>query len=235
MSGYKYKRVLLKLSGEALACSDGNGLDHSLIKNLGNEIKKAVNNGVQIAIVVGGGNIIRGANQKDIDRVNADYMGMLATVINAMGLAEGFKNIGLDAKAVSSIPMERVCDTYIIRDVRKCLNNGQVVILGGGTSSPYFTTDTNASLRACELQCDCLLKATKVDGVYDSDPANNNDAKRYETISYDEVLEKGLRVMDWTAISMCMENKIPLVVFDISAQGNIEKVLQGKNVGTLVN
>lgn len=235
MSNYKYKRVLLKLSGEALANEDGHGLDPNLVENLGKEVKSIVDDGIQVAIVIGGGNIIRGANQDKMDRCYADYMGMLATIINSMGLAEGFKNVGLKAKAVSSIPMERVCDTYLIRNARKSLEESEVLILGGGTSSPFFTTDSCGALRACELKCDVMLKATKVDGVYDSDPVKNHNAKRYDSISYEEVLEKNLGVMDMTAISLCMENDVPIIVFNIFEKGNIKKALCGEEVGTLVN
>lgn len=232
---YKYKRVLLKLSGEGLANPDGHGLDMSLVESLGKEIKKIVDDGIEVGIVIGGGNIIRGAQQENMDRASADYMGMLATVINAMGLAEGFKNVGLKAKAVSSIPMERVCDTYLIRNARESLANGEVLIFGGGTSSPFFTTDSNAALRACELKCDCVLKVTKVDGVYDSDPMKNADAKKYDNISYIDVLAKRLGVMDLTAISMCMDNDIPVMVLNIKEEDSIKKALKGENIGTLVH
>lgn len=235
MSKYKFKRVLLKLSGEALAGSDGIGHDQELMKNIAMEVKSLVDDGVQVAIVNGGGNIIRGASQENMKRENADYMGMLATVINAMALCEAFENAGLKSRVMSSVPMERVCDSYIIRNAKKHLEDGEVIILGGGTGVPYFTTDTNASLRACELGCDCVIKATKVDGVYDSDPVKNPDAKRFDEISFEEVLSKGLRVMDLTAISMCMDNKIPVVVFNMSEDGNIKKVLQGEKIGTIVS
>ena len=185
---YKYKRVLLKLSGEALAGANGAGYDFNLISSIANELKEILNDGVEVAVVIGGGNIMRGGSQDKMERYNADYMGMLATVINAMALSDGFNKNGLAARVMSAVPMERVCDTYLIREARKHLQNGEVVILGGGTGVPFFTTDTNASLRACELACDCVIKATKVDGVYDSDPVKNPDAKRFDTIKFEEVL-----------------------------------------------
>lgn len=238
MKDFKYKRVLLKLSGEALANKDGKGLNYDLIHEIAAQISTLQQGGCEVAIVIGGGNIIRGMSASkggEIDRANADYMGMLATVINAMGLVEGLRQSGLQARVMSSVPMERVCDTYLIRDARRHLSNGEVVVLGGGTGVPYFTTDTNASLRACELNCDCILKATKVDGVYDSDPEKNENAKRFDSITYEEVLQRELRVMDLTAISMCMDNNIPVIVFDISNPSNIIGVLQGEKIGTTVS
>ena len=231
----KYKRALLKLSGEALAGPDGKGLDHNMVNEIAGAVKSVVDEGGQIAIVIGGGNIIRGASQADMDRENADYMGMLATLINSLGLCEGFKRANVKARVMSAIPMDRVCDPYYIRNAKKHLEDGEVVILGGGTGVPYFTTDTNASLRACELKCDCVLKATKVDGVYSADPVKDPTAVKYDKISYDEVLAKELKVMDSTAISMCMDNNIPLIVFDITQKENIIKSLQGDNVGTIVS
>lgn len=226
----KYNRVLFKLSGEAID-------NPELLSNIAGQIKEVTQAGTQVAIVVGGGNIIRGgvaSQDGSLDRSVADYMGMLATVINALALQEAFKKQGLSARAMSAVPMERVCDSYKIRDARKHLDNGEVVILGGGTGVPFFTTDTNASLRACELQCDAVLKATKVDGVYDSDPVKNPNAKKFDEISFEDVLAKELRVMDLTAISMCMDNKIPVVVFNMFESGNIAKVINGENIGTKV-
>lgn len=228
---FQYKRVLFKLSGEAID-------NPELLKDIAEEIKELTQSGIQIAIVVGGGNIIRGgvASQSgELDRVNADYMGMLATVINAMALQEKFTNFGIKARAMSAVPVDRVCDNYLIRDARRHLEEGEVVILGGGTGVPFFTTDTNASLKACELNCDVVLKATKVDGVYDSDPVKNPDAKKFDHIKFEEVLSKGLRVMDLTAISMCMDNNIPLIVFNMGQRGNLTKVLQGLPIGTKVD
>ncbi len=234
MPNCKYQRVLLKLSGEALANKDGHGLDQNLVQEIVDEVKSINNAGVQVAIVIGGGNIIRGASQDNMNRENADYMGMLATMINSMALCEGFKNAGVAARVMSAIPMERICDPYHIRYAKKYLNNGEVVILGGGTGAPFFTTDTTAVLRACELNCDCVLKATKVDGVYDDDPVKNPNAKRYDQISYSEALEKGLKVMDLSAISMALDNNIPLIVFNLFEKNNIKNVVEGNKIGTLV-
>lgn len=235
MSDYKYNRVLLKLSGEALAGNDGHGLDQQLVDEIANEVKKIADGGVEVAIVIGGGNIIRGAQQEGMNRENADYMGMLATIINSMGLAEGFRKVGLSARVMSAIPIDRVCDPYHIRDAKRHLKNGEIVILGGGTGAPYFTTDTTATLRASELNCDCVLKATKVDGVYDDDPMKNPDAKRFEKISYAETLERGLAVMDQTAVSMAQTNNIPVIVFNIFDKDSVLKVLKGESVGTVVS
>lgn len=235
MSNFKYKRVLLKLSGEALANPDGHGLNQELISQIANEVKKAADAGVQVAIVIGGGNIIRGASQDSMERENADYMGMLATMINSMGLCEGFKNANVAARVMSAIPMDRICDPYYIRRAKQHLENGEVVILGGGTGAPYFTTDTTATLRAAELGCDCVLKATKVDGIYDDDPMKNPNAHRFDEISYVETLERGLKVMDSTAVSMAMENNIPLIVFNVFEKDNIYNVLQGQGRATVVS
>lgn len=235
MSKTNYKRVLLKLSGEALAGADGKGLDSGLVSRIAGEVKQAVDSGVQIAIVIGGGNIIRGAAQDSMNRENADYMGMLATMINSMGLAEGFRTAGVKARVMSAIPMERICDPYYIRDAKIHLESGEVVILGGGTGAPYFTTDTTATLRACELNCDCVMKATKVDGVYDFDPVKNPQAKRFDSISYTEALDRGLKVMDTTAVSMAMDNNIPLIVFNVFKKNNIADVLNGKGIYSVVS
>ena len=237
MAEYKYKRVVLKLSGEALAGADGHGYNSKLISEIASELKELTNDGIQFVIIVGGGNIIRGGSAAEggkMDRCNADYMGMLATVINAMALAEGFKSNGLDAVALSSVEMERICDTYYTRRANSLLDQGKIIICGGGTVNPFFTTDTNASLRACELNCDLVIKATKVDGVYDSDPACNPNAKKYDIITYSEVLDKNLRVMDLTSISMCMDNNIPVMVLNMSNKGNVKKALLGEHIGTLV-
>ena len=226
----KYKRVLFKLSGEAID-------DPKLLDEIAMQVKSVTKSGAQVAIVVGGGNIIRGgvaSQDGKLDRSVEDYMGMLATVINALALTEAFKKQGIKARTMSAVPMERVCDTYKIREARKHLENGEVVILGGGTGVPFFTTDTNASLKACELQCDAVLKATKVDGVYDSDPIDNPDAKKFDTISFEDVLARELRVMDLTAISMCMDNNIPVIVFNMNKSGNLKKVLSGEKIGTKV-
>lgn len=234
-SNFKFNRVLLKLSGEALAGKNGESFDEALIKNIANEIKQVCDDGVEVAVVVGGGNIIRGANQENMDREKADYMGMLATVINSMSISEIFKNCGLETKVFSAVPMEVVCETYNPTSADDALSAGKIAILGGGTGKPYVTTDTTATLRAKELNCDCVLKATKVDGVYDSDPMKNPDAVRFDKISYDESLERGLKIMDDKAFQMAKENKIPIIVFNMFEQGNIKKVLSGEDVGTVVS
>lgn len=233
---YKYKRVLLKLSGEALAGDLGYGIDPGVVDDLVEEIGPIVRDGVQVAIVVGGGNIFRGlAGAADgMDRAQADYIGMLATVMNALALQDAFERSGIYSRVQSAITMQEVCEPYIRRRALRHLEKGRVVILAAGTGNPYFTTDTTAALRACELDADCLLKATKVDGVYDSDPKKNPDAKRYDRITYMDVLAQGLQVMDSTATSLCMDNNMPMIVFDITEKGNIARALKGENVGTTV-
>lgn len=235
MSDFKYKRILLKLSGEAFSAKDGQAFDMNLLEQISNEVKKIIESGVEVAVVIGGGNIIRGASQEWMNRENADYMGMLATVINSMTFGEVLNKYGVKAKVFSAVPMEVVCDTYEISAADKYLSDGCVTILGGGTGKPYVTTDTTATLRATELNCDCVLKATKVDGVYDSDPVKNPDAKRFDKITYAETLERGLKVMDDTAIEMAQKNNIPLIVFNLFEKDNIVKVLQGQDIGTLVS
>ena len=235
MADFKYKRVLLKLSGEALANADGHGLDEKITEEIASEIKKLTDAGVQVAVVVGGGNIIRGANQESMDREKADYMGMTATIINAMALGELFKKSGLNTKVYSAIAMDQVVDTYDIDDALKHLENCEVLILGGGTGKPYVTTDTTATLRARELKCDCVLKATKVDGVYDCDPVKNKDAKKFDKVSYDESIKLGLKIMDERAFEMAKESKIPIIVFNMFDKDNIVKVLQGENIGTVIS
>ena len=234
--GYRYHRVLLKLSGEALAGDVGYGIDPKVIDDLAEEIGEIVRAGVQLAIVVGGGNIFRGVSgaTEGMDRAQADYIGMLATVMNALALQDSFERHGIISRVQSAINMQEVSEPYIRRRALRHMEKGRVVILAAGTGNPYFTTDTTAALRACELGVDVLLKATKVDGVYDSDPKTNPDAKRYERISYMEVLSKGLNVMDSTATSLCMDNNIPMIVFDLTVKGNISRALKGENVGTTV-
>ena len=233
---YKYKRVLLKLSGEALAGDLGYGIDPKVVDDLAEQIGEVVHDGVQIAIVVGGGNIFRGVSgaTEGMDRAQADYIGMLATVMNALALQDSFERHGVYSRVQSAINMQEVSEPYIRRRAVRHLEKGRVVILAAGTGNPYFTTDTTAALRACELDVDCLMKATKVDGVYDSDPAKNPDAKRFDKISYMEVLNRGLHVMDSTATSLCMDNKVPMIVFDLTVQGNIARALKGEDVGTTV-
>ena len=231
-----YKRVLLKLSGEALAGEAGYGIDPKVIDDLAEEIGEIVRGGVQLAIVVGGGNIFRGVSgaTEGMDRAQADYIGMLATVMNALALQDSFERHGIISRVQSAINMQEVSEPYIRRRALRHMEKGRVVILAAGTGNPYFTTDTTAALRACELDVDVLMKATKVDGVYDSDPKENPDAKRFDRISYMEVLSKGLHIMDSTATSLCMDNDIPMIVFDLTVPGNISRALKGENVGTTV-
>ena len=233
---YRYKRVLLKLSGEALAGDLGYGIDPKVVDSLAEEIADVVHDGVQLAIVVGGGNIFRGVSgaTDGMDRAQADYIGMLATVMNALALQDAFERHGIFSRVQSAINMQEVSEPYIRRRAIRHMEKGRVVILAAGTGNPYFTTDTTAALRACELDVDVLMKATKVDGVYDSDPVKNPDAKRYDRISYMEVLSQGLNVMDSTATSLCMDNKVPMIVFDLTVQGNIARALKGEDVGTTV-
>ena len=233
---YKYDRVLLKLSGEALAGDLGYGIDPKVVDDLAEEIAEIVRDGVQLAVVVGGGNIFRGlaGSAEGMDRAQADYIGMLATVMNALALQDSFERHGVFSRVQSAINMQEVSEPYIRRRAIRHLEKGRVVILAAGTGNPYFTTDTTAALRACEIDAECLLKATKVDGVYDSDPRTNPDAKKFDKISYLDVLSMGLNVMDSTATSLCMDNDLPMIVFDLTVPGNIAKALKGENVGTTV-
>ena len=234
--GYAYPRVLLKLSGEALAGDVGYGIDPKVVDALADEIADIVEDEVEVAVVVGGGNIFRGlaGSAEGMDRAQADYIGMLATVMNALALQDAFERHGIFSRVQSAITMQEVSEPYIRRRAVRHLEKGRVVILAAGTGNPYFTTDTTAALRACELNVDCLMKATKVDGVYDSDPTKNPDAKRFDRISYMDVLSKGLNVMDSTATSLCMDNHMPMIVFDLMVEGNISRALKGENVGTTV-
>lgn len=235
--GYEYDRVLLKLSGEALAGDQGYGIDPKVVNTLAEEIADIVNDGVQLAVVVGGGNIFRGlaGSAEGMDRAQADYIGMLATVMNALALQDAFERHGVFSRVQSAINMQEVSEPYIRRRAIRHLEKGRVVILAAGTGNPYFTTDTTAALRACELDVDCLMKATKVDGVYDSDPAKNPDAVRFDHISYMDVLQRGLNVMDATATSLCMDNDVPMIVFDLTKPGNIQAALRGQDVGTTID
>lgn len=233
----KYKRVLLKLSGEALMGEKEFGIDHDRLRQYSEEIKTIVDQGVEVAIVIGGGNIFRGVGNDAgdvIDRVQGDYMGMLATVINSMALQSALERIGVKTRLQSAIKMEQICEPYIKRRAVRHLEKGRVVIFGAGTGNPYFTTDTAASLRAIEIGADVILKGTRVDGIYSSDPEKDKDAVRYETVTFDEVYEKGLKVMDLTAFTLCNENKVPIIVFDMNKSGNLLRVLEGESVGTLV-
>lgn len=233
---YRYKRVLLKLSGEALAGDLGYGIDPKVVDSLADEIADVVHDGVQLAIVVGGGNIFRGVSgaTDGMDRAQADYIGMLATVMNALALQDAFERHGIFSRVQSAINMQEVSEPYIRRRAIRHMEKGRVVILAAGTGNPYFTTDTTAALRACELDAECLLKATKVDGVYDSDPRENPEAQKFDRISYLDVLSRGLNVMDSTATSLCMDNHLPMIVFDLTVKGNISRALKGENVGTTV-
>lgn len=237
MSDYKYKRVLLKLSGEALQGEQGYGIDPKVITEIAGQIKEIVDGGIELAITVGGGNIFRGlaGAAEGMDRAQADYIGMLATVMNALALQEGLERMGVDTRVQSAINMQEVAEPYIRRRAERHLEKGRVVIFAGGTGNPYFTTDTTAALRACEIGAEAILKATQVDGIYDSDPRTNPDARKFDEISYLDVLAKELNVMDSTATSLCKDNNIPIIVFNLHKQGNIDRVLRGEHVGTIVS
>jgi uridylate kinase len=233
----KYNRVLLKLSGEALMGSGNYGIDPDRLASYASEIKAVVDNNAQVAVVIGGGNIYRGmrAEKMGIDRVQGDYMGMLATVINGMALQAALEGIGVDTRLQTAIKMEQIAEPYIKRRATRHLEKGRVVIFGAGTGNPYFTTDTAATLRAIEVGADAILKGTRVDGIYTADPEKDSSAKKYDKISFSEVYEKGLNVMDLTAFTLCNENKLPIVVFDMNKPGNLKNVVLGKEeVGTLV-
>ena len=231
-----YKRILLKLSGEALMGNQGFGIDPVMIKYMADEIRSVIDIGVQIAIVVGGGNIFRGiaASSFGMDRTSADHMGMLATVINSIALQDALERKGVQTRVQTAISMHEVAEPFIVRRAVRHLEKGRAVIFAAGTGSPYFTTDTAAALRAQEIHAEILLKATKVDGIYDADPATNKDARFIKKISYMEVLERQLKVMDMTAISLAMDNQLPLSVFNLNSPGNIRKVICGEDVGTRI-
>lgn len=234
----KYQRILLKLSGEALMGNKEFGIDPDVLDRYSNDIKEAVEAGVQVAIVIGGGNIFRGIQGVKgglVDRAQGDYMGMLATVINAMALQGALERLGLYTRLLSAIKMEQICEPFIRRRAIRHLEKGRVVIFGAGTGNPYFTTDTAASLRAVEIEADVILKGTRVDGVYTADPEKDVNATKFEMISFSEVYSRGLAVMDLTAITLCQENDIPIVVFDMNQQGNLLRLLQGESIGTLVH
>jgi len=233
----KYERILLKLSGEALMGDKQFGIDNTRLGQYAEEIKAVSRAGVGIGIVIGGGNIFRGiqATEGGMDRVHGDYMGMLATVINSMALQSSLESIGVDTRLQSAIKMEEVAEPFIRRRALRHLEKGRVVIFGGGTGNPYFTTDTAASLRAIEIEADVILKGTRVDGIYSSDPEKNADAVKYDIVSFTEVYEKGLNVMDLTAFTLCNENNLPIIVFDMNKPGNLMRVVRGETVGTLVD
>ncbi|MCL2136637.1 MAG: UMP kinase [Coriobacteriia bacterium] len=235
-SEFKYQRILLKLSGEHLAGDQGFGIDAKVLKALAAEIKSIKDIGIELAVTVGGGNIFRGlvASTEGMDRAQADYIGMIATVMNCLALQDALEKLDVVTRVMSAIQIQEVAETYIRRRAIRHLEKDRVVIFAGGTGNPYFTTDTTAALRACEIEAEVVLKATKVDGVYDSDPVKNPEAKKYDRISYLEVLNQGLEFMDSTAISLCMDNRLPLIVFNIGVQGNLIRVLRGEAVGTMV-
>jgi len=236
--GAVYKRVLLKISGEGFCHEGGFGIEAGEIENIAKQCVEVAHMGVQLAIVVGGGNFIRGATFAEdghIKRATADYMGMLSTVINALALQETMEKFGQPTRVLSAISVYSVCEPFIRRRAIRHLEKGRSIILAAGTGNPFFTTDTCAALRATEIEADVVLKATKVDGIYDKDPKKHADAKLYHDVSYEEVHQKQLRVMDLTAITLCMERKIPLVVFNLKKEGNIQRVLKGEKVGTTIN
>ncbi|MCX6310728.1 MAG: UMP kinase [Bacteroidetes bacterium] len=232
----KYKRILLKLSGEALMGNKQFGIDHDVLSQYALEIKGIVDAGVQVAIVIGGGNIFRGiqAENGGMDRVQGDYMGMLATMINSMALQASLEKLEVQTRLQSAIEMNQICEPYIRRRAVRHLEKNRVVIFGAGTGNPYFTTDTAASLRAIEIEADVVLKGTRVDGIYTADPEKDKTATKFQTITFDEVYEKNLNVMDMTAFTLCKENKLPIIVFDMNKKGNLKKVVDGDGVGTLV-
>ncbi len=233
----KYKRILLKLSGESLMGNKSFGLDSNVISQYAQDIKLVVELGVQVAIVIGGGNIYRGMNEAEtgIERAQGDYMGMLATVINGMALQAGLEKIGVFTRLQSAIKMEQIAEPYIRRRAIRHLEKGRVVIFGAGTGNPYFTTDTAGSLRAIEIKADVILKGTRVDGIYTADPEKNPSARRFDKISFGDVINKNLRVMDMTAFTLCQENNLPIIVFDMNTPGTLLQVVEGMDVGTLVS
>jgi uridylate kinase len=233
----KYKRILLKLSGEALMGDKQFGIDTDRLAQYAAEIKAAVALGTEVAVVIGGGNIFRGlqAEKSGMDRVQGDYMGMLATVINSMALQSALESTDVVTRLQSAIKMEAICEPFIRRRAVRHLEKGRVVIFGAGTGNPYFTTDTAASLRAIEIEADVILKGTRVDGIYTADPEKDPEAERYAKISFMEVYERNLQVMDMTAITLCHENKLPIIVFDMNKKGNLQRIMHGEDVGTLVH
>jgi uridylate kinase len=233
----KYKRIILKVTGEVFAGAQNFGIDGNTVKAFAQEIKEVKEMGCELAMVVGGGNIFRGAIASEIgmDRASADTMGMLATVINSLALQDALEKFGVSTRVLSAIEMRQVAEPYIRRRATRHLEKGRVVIFAGGTGNPYFTTDTTASLRAMEVGAEVILKATKVDGVYDADPVMHHDAKKFAALSYIEVLNRELKVMDSTAISLCMDNNLPIIVFNLMEKGNIKRVVSGEAIGTLVS
>ena len=233
----KYKRILLKLSGESLMGDSEYGIDSKMLTQYASEINTIAQKGIEVAIVIGGGNSYRGvqAEGAGFDRVQGDYMGMLATIINGMALQSALESIKVQTRLLTAIRMEQVAEPYIRRKAMRHLQKGRVVIFGGGTGNPYFTTDTAATLRAIEIEADVILKGTRVDGVYSADPEKNPSAKKYDTISFDEVFKKKLNIMDLTAFTLCQENNLPIKVFNMNIEGNLTRICKGEKVGTLVN
>ncbi len=233
----KYKRILLKLSGEALMGEQQYGIDPKRIQEYAEDIKAVVSKGVEMAIVIGGGNIFRGMKGvgQGMDRVQGDHMGMLATVINALALQSGLEGVGVETRVQSAIKINEVAEPFIRRRAMRHLEKGRVVIFGGGTGNPYFTTDSAAVLRAIEIKADVILKGTRVDGIYTADPEKDKTAKKFDSLSFEEVLNKGLKVMDTTAFTLSQENELPIVVFDMNTRGNLMKIVTGENIGTVVN
>ncbi|MBN6206626.1 UMP kinase [Ralstonia pickettii] len=237
MTTAKYRRIVLKLSGEALSGEQGNGIDPKIIQSVAEQVKEVAELGVEVAVVVGGGNLWRGkiGSEMGMDRASADYMGMLATVMNSLALQDGLENIGIQTRVQTSIEMRQVAEPYIRRKAIRHLEKKRVVIFAAGTGNPYFSTDTTAALRAAEIEAEVILMAkNNVDGVYSDDPKHNKDAVKYENLSYMDMLNKGLGVMDATASSLCMDNNIPLIVFSITEEGNIKRVVQGETIGTTI-
>lgn len=235
METVKYKRIMLKLSGEALAGQNGFGIDFAVAQRIAEEIKELADLGIEIGAVVGGGNIWRGRSGQGMDRTTADYMGMLATCINALALQDSLEGLGVNTRVQTAIEMREIAEPFIRRRAMRHLEKGRVVIFAAGTGNPYFSTDTTAALRAAEIEADAILLAKKVDGVYDKDPNKYSDAKKYDSLSYIQVLEQGLQVMDSTATSLCMDNNIPIVVFGLDKPGNIKRAVCGEKIGTLVS
>jgi uridylate kinase len=231
-----FKRIVLKISGEALQGRLSSGIDYDVMASIARQIKEVRNLGVEVAVVIGGGNIFRGVSgsSRGIDRVSGDYMGMLATVINGLALQDALEKAGVFTRVQTAIQMQQLAEPYIRRRAIRHLEKGRVVIFVGGTGNPYFTTDTTAALRAIEIGADVILKATKVDGVYSSDPVKNTRARKYDALRYIEMLKKGLKVMDATATSLCMDNNLPIIVFDLTKDGNIKKVVTGEKIGTII-
>jgi len=232
----KYKRILLKLSGEALMGSKQFGIDNSILMQYAKEVKEIADLEIQISIVIGGGNIFRGvqAEEGGIDRTQGDYMGMLATMINSMALQAALESIGLSTRLQSAIEMREIAEPFVKRRAERHLQKGRIVIFGAGTGNPFFTTDSAAALRAIEIDADVILKGTRVDGIYSEDPEKNPNAKKYSNLSYDEIFQKQLKVMDMTAFTLCKENNVPIIVFNMNETGNLLKIVQGEKIGTLV-